>query len=154
MIGTRHFLPDEASTTAYGAALAEDLQPGDLVLLKGDLGAGKSTLARALVRALVGDPELEVPSPSFALVQPYERPAGPVLHADIYRLGSASEIEELGLFDRPEAIVIVEWPERAPELDRLAALTLSLAIPTGGVGRELIVQRAHPAETASGLPGA
>ena len=122
------------------------------MLLKGDLGAGKSTLARALVRALVGDPGLEVPSPSFALVQPYERPAGIVLHADLYRLGSAGEIEELGLFDRPEAIVIVEWPERAPALETFASLAVSLEIPPGGVGRELVVRRPDGGETRSGLP--
>jgi tRNA threonylcarbamoyl adenosine modification protein YjeE len=152
MTETRHFLPDEAATTTFGAALAAELRPGDLVLLEGDLGAGKSTLARALVRALVGDPGLDVPSPSFALVQPYERPAGPVLHADLYRLGSAREIDELGLFDRPQAIVIVEWPERAPELEGLAAVVLSLAIPPGGVGRELILRRAGSGETDTGLP--
>jgi tRNA threonylcarbamoyl adenosine modification protein YjeE len=141
MTTTRHFLRDEAATTAYGTALAADLRAGDLVLLQGDLGAGKSTLARALVRALVGDPALEVPSPSFSLVQPYEGPAGPILHADLYRLASAAEVDELGLFDRPEAIVIVEWPERAPDLARRATLTLVLAIPPGGTGRELVVQR-------------
>jgi tRNA threonylcarbamoyl adenosine modification protein YjeE len=141
MTTTRHFLPDEAATTAYGTALAADLRAGDLVLLQGDLGAGKSTLARALVRALVGDPALEVPSPSFSLVQPYEGPAGQILHADLYRLASAAEVDELGLFDRPEAIVIVEWPERAPDLARRATLTLVLTIPPGGRGRELVVRR-------------
>jgi tRNA threonylcarbamoyl adenosine modification protein YjeE len=136
-----HFLPDEAATAAFGAGLAAKLRPGDLVLLKGDLGTGKSTLARALIRALVGDPALEVPSPSFSLVQPYEGPAGPILHADLYRLGSAQEVDELGLFDRPEAVVIVEWPDRAPDLARRATLTLTLAIPSGGKGRELVIRR-------------
>jgi tRNA threonylcarbamoyladenosine biosynthesis protein TsaE len=152
MIESRHFLSDEAATVAFGTALAAEVRPGDLVLLEGDLGAGKSTLARALVRALVGDPQLDVPSPSFSLVQPYERAAGPVLHADLYRLGSAQEIEELGLFDRPDAIVIVEWPERAPELVSLAALRLSLAIPAGGAGRELIVTRPARRRAGTGLP--
>jgi tRNA threonylcarbamoyl adenosine modification protein YjeE len=136
-----HFLPDEAATTVFGAGLAAGLRPGDLVLLEGDLGAGKSTLARALIRTLVGDPALEVPSPSFSLVQPYDGPGGPILHADLYRLGSAAEVDELGLFDRPEAIVIVEWPERAPDLARRAVLTLALAIPPGGHGRELVVRQ-------------
>ena len=141
MTSTRHFLPDEAATTAFGTALAAELRPGDLVLLEGDLGAGKSTLARALIRALVGDRALEVPSPSFSLVQPYESAVGPILHADLYRLGSAGEVDELGLFDRPDAIVIVEWPERAPDLARRATLTLALAIPAGGQGRELVVRQ-------------
>jgi tRNA threonylcarbamoyl adenosine modification protein YjeE len=148
---TRHFLSDQAATTAFGAALAAELRPGEVVLLEGDLGAGKSTLARALIRALVGDPGLDVPSPSFALVQPYETPAGPVLHADLYRLGSAAEIEELGLFDSPDAILIVEWPERAPVLATLATLTLSLAIPPGGAGRDLILERIRCGKAGSGL---
>jgi tRNA threonylcarbamoyl adenosine modification protein YjeE len=148
---TRHFLSDEAATTEFGTKLAAELRPGDVVLLKGDLGAGKSTLARALIRALVGDPRLEVPSPSFALVQPYEAEAGPVLHADLYRLGSAAEVDELGLLDRQDAILLVEWPERAPVLERLATVTLSLAIQPGGVGRDLIVERAA-SETGAGLP--
>jgi tRNA threonylcarbamoyl adenosine modification protein YjeE len=141
MTSIRHFLSDEAATTAFGTALAAGLRPGDLVLLEGDLGAGKSTLARALIRALIGDPSLEVPSPSFSLVQPYERAAGTILHADLYRLASAGEVEELGLFDRPDAIVIVEWPERAPDLAGRATLILALAIPPGGAGRELVVRR-------------
>ena len=110
------FLPDEAATSAFGAALAAELQPGDLVLLEGDLGAGKSTLARALVRALVGEPALEVPSPSFALVQPYERPAGPVLHADLYRLGAShtlSDAIEGGLHVAQELLMNIGLPEDA-----------------------------------------
>jgi tRNA threonylcarbamoyl adenosine modification protein YjeE len=109
-------LAGSAATEALGRRLAGLLRPGDLVLLVGDLGAGKTTLARALIRALMDDSGLDVPSPSFSLVQPYERPGLTLVHADLYRLAAAGEIEELGLFDNPEAIVLVEWPERAPHL--------------------------------------
>src|SRR5690554_1580879 len=82
------------------------LTPGDIVALNGDLGAGKSALARAIIRSLATDPALDVPSPSFALVQPYDTPRGPVLHADLYRLADASEADELGLLDTPDAIIL------------------------------------------------
>jgi tRNA threonylcarbamoyl adenosine modification protein YjeE len=76
-----------------------------------------------------------VPSPTFALVQPYDTPAGPVLHADLYRLGDPREVDELGLMDNPDAIVLVEWAERAPEIIAAATMTVALAIPSGGEGR-------------------
>ncbi len=131
----RIFLADDDATAALGAALAASLKPGDLVLLSGGLGAGKTALARAMIRTLVADPRLDVPSPSFALVQPYESTTGPVLHADLYRLAAAREIDELGLFDRADAIVLVEWPERAPELLSGAAMMVTLTVPADGHGR-------------------
>lgn len=134
-------LPDPAATDALGVELAASLQPGDLVLLEGDLGAGKTALARAIIRALTGDPKLDVPSPTFALVQPYDAPIGPILHADLYRLGDPREVDELGLLDNPDAIVMVEWAERAPELAAAATLTVSLAIPPGGEGRFVVITR-------------
>jgi tRNA threonylcarbamoyl adenosine modification protein YjeE len=129
------FLADDAATAGLGHRLAAALKPGDLVLLEGGLGAGKTALARAVIRALAGDAALEVPSPTFALVQPYETPRGPVLHADLYRLASAREVDELGLFDRPEAIVLVEWPERAPGLVERATVTVRMTVPVDGEGR-------------------
>lgn len=132
---TRH-LPDDAATLALGRRIAAALRPGDLVLLSGGLGAGKTALARAIIRTLMGDAGLDVPSPSFALVQPYEGKDAVVLHADLYRLASEREIDELGLFDRPEAIVLVEWPERAPGLAGRADLRIALTIPAGGEGRD------------------
>ena len=125
-------LPDDDATTALGARLAKMLRHGDVVTLTGGLGAGKSALARAIIRTLAGDPGLDVPSPSFALVQPYETPRGPVLHADLYRLAAAREAGELGLFDRPEAIVLIEWPERAPDLAGEATVAIALSIPRSG----------------------
>lgn len=128
---------DDAATAAFGARLAAVLRPGDLILLDGDLGAGKTALARAVIRTLVGDPRLDVPSPSFALVQPYDGPSGPILHADLYRLSSEAEIDELGLFDHPAAIVLIEWPERAPSLAGRADVTIRLSVPKGGEGRDV-----------------
>jgi tRNA threonylcarbamoyl adenosine modification protein YjeE len=137
----RIFLADDAATAALGTRLAMELKPGDLVLLSGGLGAGKTALARSIVRTLVGDPQIDVPSPSFALVQPYEASGKPLLHADLYRLREAREIDELGLFDRTDAIVLVEWPERAPELAGLATMAVALTVPVDGNGRMAEVTR-------------
>jgi tRNA threonylcarbamoyladenosine biosynthesis protein TsaE len=138
---TEHFLADDKATARFGHDLAATLKPGDLVLLSGDLGAGKTALARAIIRALLGDETLDVPSPSFALVQPYDGPGVSILHADLYRLASSREIDELGLFDRPETIVLVEWPARAPDLAARADLIVTLSIPASGEGRMAIVDR-------------
>lgn len=140
-LNMQKFLPDDAATAALGAELAATLAPGDLVILQGDLGAGKTALARAIIRALADDPKLDVPSPTFALVQPYDTPKGPVLHADLYRLGDPREVDELGLLDNPEAIVLVEWAERSPEIIAAATLAVSLSIPAGGEGRLVAMTR-------------
>ena len=135
------FLPDDEATIAFGQELASMLVPGDIVSLEGELGAGKSALARATIRALSGDPELEVPSPTFALVQPYDTPRGPVLHADLYRLGDAAEADELGLLDNANAFVLVEWAERAAHVADAATIVIALSIPPGGSGRNLVLTR-------------
>ncbi|HWU55997.1 MAG TPA: tRNA (adenosine(37)-N6)-threonylcarbamoyltransferase complex ATPase subunit type 1 TsaE [Rhizomicrobium sp.] len=106
-------LPDLAATARLGAGIASRLKAGDAVALWGDLGAGKTTLARAVLRALgvTG----EVPSPTFTLVQSYET-SPRIAHFDLYRLKNAREVEELGFEDAlTEGAVLVEWPERAPE---------------------------------------
>ena len=131
-------LPDDAATADLGRTLAAALRPGDLVVLSGGLGAGKSALARAVIRARMHDPMLDVPSPSFALVQPYAAPDGPILHADLYRLADEREIDELGLLDDAAAIVLVEWPQRAPALAARASVTIDLSIPRTG-GRDAVV---------------
>ncbi|WP_275791240.1 tRNA (adenosine(37)-N6)-threonylcarbamoyltransferase complex ATPase subunit type 1 TsaE [Pararhizobium gei] len=107
------FLKDEAATLQLGEDLALALKPGDCLALSGDLGAGKSTLARALLRAMADDDTLEVPSPTFTLVQSYDLRI-PIAHFDLYRLADVSELEELG-FDEALAagICLVEWPENA-----------------------------------------
>jgi len=135
------FLPDDEATLAFGRELADLLEPGDIVSLEGELGAGKSALARATIRALAGDPDLEVPSPTFALVQPYDTPRGQVLHADLYRLGDAAEADELGLLDTSGGFVLVEWAERAARVAAAATIVIALSIPPGGSGRNLVMTR-------------
>ena len=107
-------LPDEEATRRFATDLAGALEPGDLVTLSGDLGAGKTTFARALIRHLAGDDAVEVPSPTFTLVQNYELPRFTLVHADLYRVGGAAELAEIGFDDLPDgAVVVMEWPDRA-----------------------------------------
>src|ERR1700674_3843998 len=89
-------LPDEDATEALAADLAVVLAKGDVIALSGDLGAGKTTLARALIRRLAGDPSIEVPSPTFTIMQTYELPRFTVVHADLYRVTGPGELAELG----------------------------------------------------------
>jgi len=107
-------LPDEDATRRFATDLAGALEPGDLVTLSGDLGAGKTTFARALIRHLAEDETIEVPSPTFTFVQAYELPRFSLVHADLYRVRSAAELAELGFDDVPDAaVVLMEWPDRA-----------------------------------------
>jgi len=102
----------EADTTRLGAAIARELKRHEAVCLMGPLGAGKSTLARGLIRALTG-PQEAVPSPTFTLVQTYEAPAFPVAHLDLYRLAKPEEAEELGLDEALDAgAAVIEWAEK------------------------------------------
>jgi tRNA threonylcarbamoyl adenosine modification protein YjeE len=106
-------LPDEAATRALAVQFAMALEPGDLLTLSGDLGAGKTTFARALIRALAGNDQIEVPSPTFTLMQSYDLPRFPLVHADLYRLTGLEELAELGLDDIAEdTVVLLEWPDR------------------------------------------
>lgn len=108
-------LPDEAATLRLGEDLAQAVRPGDVVALHGDLGMGKSTLARSIIRAIADDEWLEVPSPTFTLVQSYALRI-PIHHFDLYRLSEAEEMEELGLSEvLAEGVALVEWPERASD---------------------------------------
>lgn len=120
-------LPLEADTAALAARLAAALRPGDALLLSGAVGAGKSAFARALIRARLGDPGAEVPSPSFTLVQTYGEGAETLWHADLYRLSHPDEVAELGLLAAlEEAICLVEWPDRLGPLAPAEALRLDL----------------------------
>jgi N-acetylmuramate 1-kinase len=108
-------LANEAATARLMADLALLIGAGDVITLSGDLGAGKTAAARALIRYLASDDALEVPSPTFTLVQGYDLPSFPLVHADLYRVNDASELEEIGLSPLPEgAVALIEWPERAP----------------------------------------
>lgn len=126
-------LADLEATLALGARLAELARPGDVIALSGDLGAGKTSIARGLLAAL--GLEEEAPSPSYAIVQPYAPPEVrfPVMHVDLYRIEHPDEAEELGLDDaRDDSLLIVEWPERLGEAAWRDALWLTLeTLPDG-----------------------
>ncbi len=108
-------LSNETATANLMADLVLLIGPGDVITLSGDLGAGKTAAARAMIRYLAGDDALEVPSPTFTLAQVYDLPPFPLLHADLYRINDPAELEEIGLSPLPEGTVaLIEWPERAP----------------------------------------
>ncbi len=126
-------LASEADTDAIGGAIARQLRAGDVVTLSGGLGVGKTTLARAILHALGHGGE--VPSPTFAIVQPYEELEPPVWHVDLYRIEDPCEMDELGLDSAAEAILIVEWPERAGDGAWGGALELFLDFAEPGARR-------------------
>ncbi len=119
-------LPSLEATEALAARVAALARPGDALLLEGPLGAGKSAFARAFLRAAAQDPALEVPSPSFTLVQAYELPGCTAHHFDLYRLSGPDELMELGWDEARDGIVIVEWPQRLEYLAPADALRLVL----------------------------
>lgn len=127
-------LTDEAATAALAADLAACLKAGDLVALAGGLGAGKTTFARHLLRALADDPALEVPSPTFTIVQTYATPRLTVAHIDLYRLSGGGELDEVGFWDAlRDGAALVEWPERAGDV--LPEDTLTIAFGIAGASR-------------------
>jgi tRNA threonylcarbamoyladenosine biosynthesis protein TsaE len=126
-------LSDESATERLGAGLAHALRRGDAVCLYGPLGAGKTTLARGLIRALT-TPDQEAPSPTFTLVQFYDGPRFPLAHFDLYRLTRPEEAYEIGLDEALEdGAVLIEWPQR---LDgRLPTDRLDIELEPDGAGR-------------------
>lgn len=126
------FLPDEAATQALGQAIAPRLLAGDLILLTGGIGTGKSCFARAVIRQRLGQ-GIEVPSPTFTLVQTYDDEDIPIWHADLYRLSNPAEVVELGLLDACDtAICLVEWPERAGDVWPASALHIAFSLHGDG----------------------
>ncbi len=140
-------LADEEAARRFGARFGLSLRPGMTVLLEGPVGAGKSHLARAAIRALAGA-EIDVPSPTFTLVQTYDTGAGEIWHADLYRLTDIAEVEELGLTAAMgEAILLIEWPDRLGSYAPADAIRVALAYE--GEGRRLTVTA--PAEFLASL---
>ena len=134
-------LPDAHATEALGKRLAELARPGDVILLEGPIGAGKSCLARACIRARLGREE-EVPSPTFTLVQVYEADFE-IWHADLYRLTHPDEVWELGLDDAfQSAICLVEWPDRLG--DHVPPDALSIRLEAVGEGRRAMIGGGRP----------
>ena len=127
-------LKDEAATARLGEAVARGLRRGDAVHLSGGLGAGKTTLARAAIRALTSSDE-EAPSPTFTLVQTYQGPDFPIAHFDLYRLTGSDQLRELGLDEAvEEGAVLIEWPERL-EGERTSEHLLEVELAPDGAGR-------------------
>ncbi|PPQ29729.1 tRNA (adenosine(37)-N6)-threonylcarbamoyltransferase complex ATPase subunit type 1 TsaE [Rhodopila globiformis] len=124
-------LADLSATEALAARLAGLAKPGDSILLEGDLGAGKTAFARAFLRAASGDPVLEVPSPTFTLVQTYETKIGPVFHYDLWRLDGSDSLAELDWDDARDGIVLVEWPDRLGPLRPADALVIAFRLGEG-----------------------
>ena len=146
---TREFhLSSPEQTTALAHALAPRLRSGDVILLSGPVGAGKSHFARSLILALLDTPE-DVPSPTYTLVQTYPGRSGEIWHSDLYRLSDTSEVEELGLLDAfDNAICLVEWPDRLGDLAPSTALTLDFAPGLDEETRHLALSWSDPRWTA------
>jgi tRNA threonylcarbamoyladenosine biosynthesis protein TsaE len=125
-------LADEQATAALGARLGRAARRGDVIALVGDLGAGKTTLARGLIRELAGA-ATEAPSPTFTLVQTYAAPALPIWHFDLYRLNKPEEIQELGLEETVDGLALIEWPERLGA--HLPSARLEVRLSFSGAGR-------------------
>ncbi|NDW32094.1 tRNA (adenosine(37)-N6)-threonylcarbamoyltransferase complex ATPase subunit type 1 TsaE [Salipiger sp. PrR007] len=132
-------LPSPDATGALAATLAPRLRPGDVLLLTGGIGAGKTHFARCLIQSLMDEPE-DVPSPTFTLVQVYDVPTGELWHSDLYRLSDPDQVVELGLTEAfDEAICLVEWPDRLQDLTPAAALSLSFEV-TGDETRQVTLE--------------
>jgi tRNA threonylcarbamoyladenosine biosynthesis protein TsaE len=137
-LGQSLILPDPETTESLASALAAAL-PADAggwtILLQGELGAGKSTFARAMLHAL--GHEGTVPSPTYTLVEPYALPAYPVYHIDLYRISSSNELEFLGWSDLQDGLKLVEWPERAPQLGKEADIRIEFRYEGHGRAADL-----------------
>lgn len=149
----RLFLPDLAATRQLAGRVAVLLEPGSVVLLEGDLGAGKSEFARAVLHALAGAP-ITVPSPTFTILQSYSLARLEVGHADLYRIADDSEYAEIGLEECwRHGALLVEWPERAPWLWPVERLSVALSIPPGHGAEARCAKLAGSGRWAGLVPG-
>lgn len=142
-----------AETEKFAEILAQYLSHGDVIFLTGDLGAGKSVVARATIRALLNQADLNVPSPTFLLALPYENEFWKILHADLYRIKNPDELDELGLFEEPRSLVIIEWPQKADRLLPKPTLNISIDFSSTAEGRVLRITSAQGSKTFSSLAG-
>src|ERR1700742_4033745 len=142
-------LAHEEATRRLAVDLANLLKPGDFVALSGDLGAGKTTLVRAMIAHLAGNTAIEVPSPTFTLVQTYDLPKFALVHVDLYRVSGADELTELGFDDVPGAVVVMEWPDRAGGALPAHRIEVALAL---GPERESEQRVAHVAGAGAAAP--
>ncbi len=122
------FLPDENASKILAIEFSKIIEKNNIILLEGEVGSGKTTFARFFIRNIFADENLIVPSPTFSLIQPYKEKGKRLIHADLYRIFDESEIEELGLFADEETIILVEWPQNAPNLENLANWKIRLKI--------------------------
>ena len=133
------FLEDEKATERFGEDFALALEKGNLVTLEGDLGTGKTSLSRSIVRTLADDDGMDVPSPTFTLVQVYDLPKFNLTHADLYRINEPEEIDELGFEEAREAgVVLVEWPEKAQ--GELGKADFAIFLEHQGNGRKITIE--------------
>ena len=133
------FIADATAMVALGVEIGQSLQGGDVVLLEGDLGAGKTTLTRGILQAFGW--QGAVKSPTYPIVEPYEQLGTPVYHFDLYRLDGVDELEALGYRDylRADSIVLIEWSQRVPTLADMATVTIH--IDYADTGRQVRIQR-------------
>lgn len=137
-------LPTPEATDEFAARLGAILAPGDVLLLQGPIGAGKTHFARALIKSLLITPE-DVPSPTYTLVQTYDGPTCEIWHSDLYRLSHPDDVLELGLSDAFEqAICLVEWPDRLGDLTPDSALWLTLDAGESDMARRLVLAWSDP----------
>lgn len=132
----------ETETIAAAIAFAATIKPRDIILLNGDLGMGKSVFSRAVIRALTGSPDLDVPSPTFTLVQTYEAPIGDIWHFDLYRLKDPEELYEIGWEDAlTSGTILIEWPERLDYLTPQKTITVTLTQGENPSSRVITIER-------------
>src|SRR5215467_14199205 len=142
-------LANEEATRRFAADIANILEPGDFIALGGDLGTGKTTFVRAMIAYLANDAAIEVPSPSFTLVQHYDLPRLRVVHADLYRLAGPDELAELGLNEFADAVLVMEWPDRAGAALPKDRIDITLALsPPHGIGHRVVRMAGHGAAAA------
>jgi N-acetylmuramate 1-kinase len=147
--GSTLVLSNEEATRRFAADVANMLEPGDFIALSGDLGAGKTTFVRAMIAHLANDAAIEVPSPTFTLVQSYDLPRFRVVHADLYRVAGADELAELGLDETADAVVMMEWPDRAGGALPQDRIDIAFALaPHDGIEHRIVHMDGRGAATA------